>query len=79
MSTAPNDTRRPRRGRLQDPPAEYVDLSGLEQRFNIRRTLAYQLIKEGKIRSIIIQKPGTARGRRLIDLASLRAYLASLS
>ena len=78
MDTEIGKIGRPKRGRLQDPVAEYVDFVGLEQRFNIRRTLAYDLIHAGKIKSVVIKKPGRTRGRRLISLASLRSYLTSL-
>jgi hypothetical protein len=45
----------------------------------IGRTSLYSLIGEGKVKSINLRKPGTARGRRLVHLPSLRAYLNSFA
>src|SRR5437763_4772067 len=55
---------------------EFVDLSGLEARFGIRRSTAYTLIAEREIRSVVLRRPGTIKGRRLIDVASVRRFLA---
>lgn len=43
----------------------------------IGRTSLYSLIGEGKIKTINLRRPGTARGRRLVHLPSLREYLLS--
>jgi len=56
---------------------EWVDLRGLEARFNIRRSSAYTLILSGSIRSVVLRRRGTIKGRRLIDVASVREFLAS--
>jgi hypothetical protein len=42
---------------------------------NIGRTNIFALIKAGRIRSINLRQPGRAKGRRLIHVPSLRAYL----
>lgn len=42
---------------------------------NIGRTNIFALIKAGHIRSINLRQPGRAKGRRLIHVPSLRAYL----
>jgi len=44
---------------------------------NIGRTNIFALIKAGRIRSINLRQPGRAKGRRLIHVPSLRAYLLS--
>lgn len=44
---------------------------------NIGRTNIFALIKAGHIRSINLRQPGRVKGRRLIHVASLRAYLLS--
>jgi hypothetical protein len=44
----------------------------------IGRTLALDLIKVGHLKSVIVAGPGSKRGVRLIELASLEEYFASL-
>src|SRR5436305_13436144 len=56
---------------------EFVDLGGLEARFGIRRSTAYTLIAERAIRSVVLRRPGTIKGRRLIDVASVRRFLGA--
>jgi hypothetical protein len=60
--------------RNQPPYSGYLRLSQLP----IGRTLALELIKAGYLKSIIIGMPGTKRGVRLVEVASLTEYLASL-
>jgi hypothetical protein len=57
--------------------AEFIDLAGLERQFNIRRSTAYTLISEGAIRSVVLRRPGKIKGRRLVDVTSVRSFLAS--
>ena len=57
--------------------AEFVDSKGLRGGFGISRSLAYILISEGRIRSVSLRQRGRLRGKRLFDVASVRAYLAS--
>lgn len=61
---------------LQEP-AEFCDFRGLEQKFGIRRGLAYLLIKEGAIQSVNLRHRGRVKGKRLIEVASVREYLRS--
>ncbi len=56
---------------------EFVDFPGLETKFGIKRSLAYVLISEGEIRSVVLRRRGTIKGKRLVDCASVRAYLES--
>jgi hypothetical protein len=44
---------------------------------SLGRTEIYLAIRDGRIKSISLRKPGTARGRRLVSVASLREYLLS--
>jgi hypothetical protein len=39
---------------------------------------AYTLISEGAIRSIVLRRKGCVKGRRLVDVASVRRFLASM-
>jgi hypothetical protein len=61
-----------------DNGPEFLDCKGLEERFGIRRSLAYELIQRNAIRSVSLRQRGALRGKRLFDVASVRAYLNSL-
>jgi len=56
---------------------EFIDIPGLQSRFGIKRSLAYLLIEDGAIRSVSLRRRGTQRGKRLIDVASVRHFLNS--
>ena len=57
----------------QDP--EFLDAPGLYARFAIKRSLAYTLLAEGAIRGVSLRRRGMTKGKRLFDVASVRAYL----
>lgn len=57
--------------------AEFIDLAGLRERFGIRRSLAYLLIEDGAIKSVSLRRCGAAKGKRLINVASVRDFLNS--
>jgi hypothetical protein len=57
--------------------AEFTDFSGLYQCFGIKRSLAYQLLKEKAIDSISLRRGGKKYGKRLISISSVRAFLKS--
>lgn len=61
-----------------DGGPEFLDCKGLEERFGIRRSLAYELIQRNAIRSVSLRQRGALRGKRLFDVSSVRAYLNSL-
>jgi hypothetical protein len=54
---------------------EFIDSRGMRGMFGISRTAAYDLIRDGLIKSVSLRRKGCARGRRLFDVASVRAYL----
>jgi hypothetical protein len=56
---------------------EFTDFRGLELMFAIRRSNAYSLIQAGEIRSVVLRRKGCVKGRRLVDVASVRNFLAS--
>jgi hypothetical protein len=58
---------------------EFVDLPGLKQRFTIGRSAAYTHIENGDFRSVVLRRKGCIKGRRLIDVASVRDYIAKQS
>jgi len=57
--------------------AEFVDAPGLQSLFSIKRSLAYSLLADGLIKGVSLRRHGRLRGKRLFDVASVRAYLAS--
>ena len=56
---------------------EFVDVLGLEAGWGIKRSLAYLLLTEGKIKGVSLRRRGQTRGKRLFSVDSVRAYLAS--
>ena len=61
---------------ISDP--EYLRPAQVPGRFNISRSLAYELISEGKIKSFVLRRPGNIRGARLVSVESIRAYIEGL-
>jgi hypothetical protein len=62
----------------QTPPPLWARLPrGKETLEGIRRGHLYRLIGAGKIRSLKLCEPGAKRGIHLIDVASLREFLAN--
>ena len=43
----------------------------------VSRSLIYQAIQRGELKSINLRKPGTIRGRRIIPVVELRSWLMS--
>jgi hypothetical protein len=56
---------------------EYADVPGVYALFGLKRSLLYALMAEGRIKSISLKEPGERSGKRLINVASVREYLAS--
>jgi|GEM_PF-1086380 len=56
---------------------EWVRPSQATKVFGIGRTKLYELIAEGKIKSVSLKKRGTARGTRLISYDSLVDFVES--
>ncbi len=50
---------------------------GLEKGWAIKRSYAYTLIQEKLIRSVVLRRKGCIKGRRLVFIPSVRAFLAS--
>jgi len=69
----------PRIGGATRPPQhidpEFVDCKGLEAGWGIKRSLAYQLLADGKIRGVSLRRRGQSRGKRLFSVDSIRAFL----
>ena len=56
---------------------EYVDVSAVYYGWGIKKSLVYQLLKEGRIQSVSLRRDDGKSGKRLINVASLRAFLKS--
>ena len=54
---------------------EFVDCKGLEAGWGIKRSLAYQLLADGKIRGVSLRRRNQIRGKRLFSVDSIRAFL----
>ena len=57
--------------------AEWLRISDVPKIFRLSRSLTYELIKEGKLRSVCLRRNGRQSGVRLISTESIRAYIAS--
>lgn len=68
-------TAAPSRASLPDP--EWVDCRGLEAGFGIKRSLAYALLADGKIRGVSLRRRNQLRGKRLFEVDSVRSFLKS--
>jgi hypothetical protein len=54
---------------------EFVDFVGLRELFGIKRSLAYELLRDGAIRGVSLRRRGQVRGKRLFSVDSVRAFL----
>ena len=54
---------------------EFCDADGLKALFGIRRSLAYLLLGEGRIRGVSLRRKGASRGKRLFVVKSVRDFL----
>jgi hypothetical protein len=59
------------------PGAEWLRVSDVTKLFRLSRSLTYELIKEGKLRSVCLRRKGRQSGIRLIATDSVRSYIAS--
>jgi hypothetical protein len=60
-------------GRFLTP--EFLDIDGVRDFFGLKQSFLYRLLAENKIRAVSIRQRGKTRGRRLFDVASIRAFL----
>jgi hypothetical protein len=68
-----------RRSRTEPLPPEWGDVKDARRIFGLKENLAYTLINTGAIESVVIRGNGKARGKRLLNFASIRRLLASLA
>jgi len=66
---------------LQEPVfrPKYFGFDGLERYTGLTKGKAYPIIARGDIKVIRLVEPGKSRGKVLIDVASVDAYLAKLA
>ena len=60
-------------GQVAEP--EWTDHHGATLMFHLSRPYLYRLAGEGHIRTALLRQPGKLKGRRLFDVASIRAFL----
>ena len=77
MNTALNKPRRKAKVPRTSFTPEWVGLRGTQRIFDIGESSIYALIKAGKIQSKLLVHDGCTRGKRLVNVASLRAFLNS--
>jgi hypothetical protein len=54
---------------------EFLDVNQVRQYFGLKQSFLYRLLAENKIRAVLIRRRSKTRGRRLFDVASIRAFL----
>lgn len=59
------------------PEPEWIRIPQASAWCGMCRSSLYQLINEGKVRSVSMRERGTTRGTRLISFPSLKAFLES--
>jgi DNA invertase Pin-like site-specific DNA recombinase len=57
---------------------EFGRWQDVQRLFGIKRGTLYNLINEGKVKSVLLRRKGNIHGCRLIHLASLSQYLNGL-
>jgi hypothetical protein len=58
---------------------EWLRPKDIPKFFGIGRSKAYELISDGKVKSVSLRKRGQKHGTRLVSYDSLAAYLESLA
>ena len=65
----------------QGPLADlaYLRPDQVPRRYPFSKALVYHLLNSGDIKSILLHKPGSVRGIRLVSVASIENFLAKLA
>jgi hypothetical protein len=58
---------------------EWTDWRGLKNMFSIGRSAGYTHIENGDFRSKVLRRKGCIKGRRIIEVASVREFIAKQS
>jgi hypothetical protein len=64
---------------LEVPNPKFLRVHDIKAIYGITDTGIYRLISAGLIKTVDVRRPGCSRGVRLVDVASLDAYLAKLA
>lgn len=56
---------------------EFCEVPDLDTMFRIKRTKAFEGIKEGYFKSVLLRRPGGKSGKRLVHVESVRRWLMS--
>lgn len=59
------------------PGLEWLRPGDVRSRYGIGRSLLYELMREGKIKSVCLRREGRATGIRLVSAISIAAYISS--
>jgi hypothetical protein len=57
---------------------ELITIPGAEWRWSLGRSVIYAAIADGEIDSISLRRNGKARGRRLLNVASIKRWLSEM-
>lgn len=76
-SVSQRTTDRVEPGWISQIAPEFIEISDVHRLFGLRRTYTFQLIREGKIKSVLLRRTGNRSGKRLLFAASIRAFLMS--
>ena len=59
-------------------PSEWGTVADVEARYRIRKGSLYNLLKNGRVQSVVVPCTGTKRGLRRVYLPSVEKFLAEL-
>ena len=60
---------------VENAAPEWGDVRDVRKLFGLRQSFAYELMRTGRIKSVLVPGRGHLRGKRLINLDSLRRLL----
>jgi hypothetical protein len=70
-------TAEPRAADVSMMPPEFIRPADVQKLFGIKRGHLYCLLRDGAIRSVCLRRRGFRSGARLLDVQSIRDFLAS--
>ena len=70
-------TRPPQPGDTKSLTPEFARIDDIHQMFGLKRGSLYNLIRDGKVKSVLTKVTGRKSGIRLIEVASVRQYILS--
>lgn len=71
------DTSRNNKGVADDSTPAYIRIEDIRNRYGLRRSFVYQLIKDGRLESICLRGRGKARGIRLFRPLDIERLIES--